>query len=362
VLAVGVAAVLLRAECPLRVGPVAHVRAETLEKSQPRQNAVPSPGNASSGASSESQPKHAAYLFAHMMKDDYGRLYYSASTDGLHWTLLNDGNRVLGEEYRGHPDICQGHDGRFYMLGNYSKRPEIAIWVSEGLVRWSKLRDFSPDIWKTPGFQPALRYHGAPKVSFDKASARYLITWHSTSERPDPGEPEKFWSGMRTLYVTSKDLVHFSDPKRLFPFDMATIDVIVRRAGDRYYAILKDERYPSFDWPTGKTIRISASPGLLGPNEEPSPPISPNFREAPTLIPRPDGGGWYLYYEQYPGVSYGCSTAESLDGPWYDLYCKDYEVPEDARHGCMIPITQEQYEAITAAYGKTMNNPLKAAP
>jgi hypothetical protein len=230
------------------------------------------------------KPNYTAYLFAHMMKDDYGRLYYSISNDGLHWKLLNDGKRILGEEYRGHPDICQGHDGRYYMLGNHSRNPEINIWVSKDLVTWSRLRDFRPDIWKTPDFKPALRYHGAPKIYYDKASAQYLITWHSTCEKPEKDRPEKFWSGMRTLYVTSKDLARFSDPKRLFAFEMATIDVIVRREADHYYAIIKDERYPSFDWPTGKTIRISSSPNLLGPYSEPSPRITPNFREAPTLI------------------------------------------------------------------------------
>ena len=37
------------------------------------------------------EPVHQAYLFAHMMHEDYGRLYYSISLDGLHWTALNDG-------------------------------------------------------------------------------------------------------------------------------------------------------------------------------------------------------------------------------------------------------------------------------
>ena len=125
----------------------------------------------------------------------------------------------------------------------------------------------------------------------------------------------------------------------------------MRREGDRYYAILKDERFPSFDCPTGKAIRICSSAALLGPYGEPSPRITPNFREAPTLIPKLDGSGWYLYYEQYPGVSYGCSTAPSIDGPWHDLYWQQYDVPADARHGSMIPITQGEHDAIVAAFG-----------
>ena len=146
---------------------------------------------------------------------------------------------------------------------------------------------------------------GAPKLFYDDDSKQYVLTWHTTHEGVDPNLPEPYWAGQRTLYATSKDLKTFSDPPRkLFGWNLATIDVIVRREGDRYYAILKDERYPTLDWTTGKTIRICSSPNLLGPYSEPGPPVSPGFREAPTLIPSPDGKVWYLYYEQYPGVAY----------------------------------------------------------
>jgi len=306
------------------------------------------PGTVAPGAEGASKP--GGYLFAHMLKQDYGRLYYSVSTDGLHWTLLNDGRRIL-DDYRGHPDICRGHDGRYYLIGNYERQPEINLWVSDDLIRWSRFGSFTPDIYKTPDFEPALRYHGAPKIHFDEPSGQYLITWHSTCLPPIKEDTEQFWRGMRTLYVLSKDLRTFSEPRRLFSFEMATIDVIVRREGERYYAFIKDERYPSFEWPTGKTIRICSSPNLTGPWSPPSPPITPNFREAPALIPRPDGRGWYLYYEQYPGVSYGVSTAPRLAGPWHGVYWADYAVPANVRHGCMMAISAEQYRRLVAAYG-----------
>ena len=46
------------------------------------------------------KPVNEAYLFAHMVHGDYGRLYYSVSLDGLHWERLNGGRRVF-EDYRG---------------------------------------------------------------------------------------------------------------------------------------------------------------------------------------------------------------------------------------------------------------------
>ncbi|MCU0917913.1 MAG: glycosyl hydrolase family 43 [Planctomycetes bacterium] len=304
-------------------------------------------------------PRHEAYLFAHMLQSDYGRLYYSVSRDGLHWEMLHGGRRVH-EEYRGHPDICRGHDGRYYLVGNRGDdRPDINFWVSGDLIARQKYSDYVPDLKRVPDYPKTLARIGAPKLFFDAASAQYLLTWHTPHHLGQTDLPEPYWASQRTLYVTSRDLKTFSDPPRkLFPWDMATIDVIIRRQGDRYYAILKDERYPTLDWTTGKTIRIASAPNLLGPYGEPGPPISPNFREAPTLIPSPNGKAWYLYYEQYPGVAYGLSAAAGLAGPWVQIAggqrpdWDKYALPAHVRHGCMILITRAQYEALAAALSK----------
>ena len=89
------------------------------------------PGQPKAGA----KPKYEAYLFGHMVQGDYGRLYYTVSLDGLHWKRLNGGKRVF-EEYRGHSDICLGHDGRYYLVGNRNdSAPDINFWVSDDLIK-----------------------------------------------------------------------------------------------------------------------------------------------------------------------------------------------------------------------------------
>ena len=307
--------------------------------------------------------RHEAYLFAHMVQGDYWRLYYSVSRDGLHWETLNSGKRVF-EGYRGHADLCQGHDGRYYLVGNRGDdQPDINFWVSDDLITWAKHGDYFPDLRRVPDYPRALPRIGAPKLFFDAASSQYLLTWHTTHDLGKTDLPEPYWAGQRTLYATSKDLKTFSDPPRkLFAFDLATIDVIVRREGNRYYAILKDERYPTLDWPTGKTIRICSSPNLLGPYSAPGPPVSPGFREAPTLIPSPDGKAWYLYYEQYPGVAYGLSVAATLEGPWFQAaggtHYRDwdkYSLPPKVRHGSMVPLTRKQYDALLGVFGTSVS-------
>lgn len=310
---------------------------------------------------------HQAYLFAHMTHQDYGRLYYSVSLDGLHWNALNDRKRVF-EDYKGHPDITKGHDGRYYLAGNDNdSSPDIVIWVSTDLVRWEKHSVYTPDLKSTPDYQDALQRIGAPKLYYDKSTSQYILTWHTPHKEGTKEDPERYWASQRTLYVLSKDLKTFSDqPTKLFDLEMGTIDVFIRKVGDQYFAVIKDETYPTLYWPTGKTIRIARSASLTGPWSAPADPISPNFREAPMLIPSPDDKVWYMYYEQYPGVSYGLSIADNLNGPWYQAsgytFFSDwdkYSMPDSVRHGCMITISKDEYDRLVAEYGMIENETSK---
>lgn len=300
-----------------------------------------------------------AYLFAHMTHKDYGRLYYSVSKDGLHWQNLNDGERVF-DNYQGHPDIVKGPKGNYYIAGNTSdSSPDINIWSSDDLITWEKHAVYTPDLTATPGYENALQRIGAPKLFYDKASSQFIMTWHTPHKEGTKEDPERYWASQRTLYVLSDDLKEFKGPpKKLFDWNIGTIDVIIRKVDHNYYAIIKDETYPTLYWPTGKTIRIAKSNFLLGPYSLPQDPISPNFREAPSLIPSPNGEAWYLYYEQYPGVSYGLSISDNLNGPWYQAsgytFFSDwdkYSLPEKVRHGSMITISDKEYDELIREFG-----------
>lgn len=301
-----------------------------------------------------------AYLFAHMTKARYGVLHYSVSRDGLHWRQLN-GGRPVSADYRGHASIARGSDGRYYLVGNRSdKDPLIRFWVSRDLIRWTPHGTYRPDLSAVPGHPDALQRIGAPKLFFDARSRRFLLTWHTPNVPGSAADPERYWASQRTLYVLSPDLRSFADPpRRLFAWDMATIDafVVPDDVGPGYCAVLKDERYPSYEWTTGKTVRISCAPALTGPYAPPGPPLSPAFREAPTLVRSPDDREWLLYYEQYAGTSYGLSKGLRLRGPWYQVSGNTgvaewnrYEMVSGARHGSMIAITAAQHDALVAAF------------
>ncbi len=298
--------------------------------------------------------QYVGYLFMHMTSSDYGKMYYALSRDGLHFKRINGGKRVY-DDYRGHPCITKGHDGRYYACGGGSP---ITFWVSPDLVDWEKHSEFLPEVERTPNFTPGRDGGGAPKVFYDRKTECYMITWQTSlyAKRggfKHPLEDERYWGGQRALFALSKDLKNFSDPRVLLPgFDSGQLDIFVTRLGEKYYTIFKDERYPSYEWPTGKTVRICSSDKLTGPYSLPGPSLSPNFCEAPSLVPKLDGTGYYMYFERYQGQGYEVATGPAMEGPWYDVYKMEYSFPEDCRHGWIHPITQKQWDAITEAFGE----------
>lgn len=289
-----------------------------------------------------------ACLFAHMTEADYGRLYYSVSLDGFNWKLLNGGRRIKND-YRGHPDIAMCSDGMFYLIGNDEGRTVIKVWASSDLIDWKEHAAFVPNMKIWPEFSRSVG--GAPKIFFDGAGNQFVITWHTTSQEKGRVPGNFSWANMRTFYVTTKDFKSFSDPRRLFPFDLPTIDVILRKDGDLYYAILKDEGFVSHDHPTGKTIRISWAESLDGPWSDPTDKIMPNWCEAPAAIVNPDGSGWLIYAERYSAVRYELVMAPSLKGPYTNPIATGYSMPPKLKHGGMINITREEYDALVEKYG-----------
>jgi hypothetical protein len=295
--------------------------------------------------------EYVGYVFAHMISEDYGRLYYSISTDGLNFERLNGGKRI-NEDYRGHPFITHGHDGRYYLIGGGTP---ITFWVSDDLVTWEKYSEAKPDVFRTPDFHPGVDNRGAAKLFWDSQNQVYIVTWQTSKSprrRNFQGIDEVYWGGQRALYALSPDLKTFTDPRLLFPAnDVSALDIFVTRLGSKYYTIFKDEEYPSYEHPMGKSIRISSSDQLTGQYGEPGPAVSPSFREAPCIVPRLDHTGYYMYFERYPGNGYEIATSSNPEDTWHMIYKEETFFEDNTRHGCVFPVTKAQYDAIMNAYG-----------
>jgi hypothetical protein len=109
----------------------------------------------------------------------------------------------------------------------------------------------------TIGYSNPLQRIGAPKLYFDQETKLYILTWHTPHLEGTKDDPERYWASQRTLYVLSSDLKTFANPpSKLFDWDMGTIDVFIRRIDGSYYAVLKDETYPTLYWVTGKPFAL----------------------------------------------------------------------------------------------------------
>lgn len=294
------------------------------------------------------------YLFAHMTKAYYGKLFYSVSRDGKKWETLNEG-KYLFHDYLGHPNIMRGGDGVYYMIGvtlSGTERQPI-LWYSDDLVVW-KHRDLKRSIFDVSAYGYANEdvYLGAPKIFYDEDSQQYMITWHAFKMGLNEGQPH--WESMRTFYILTKDWKTFSTPQRLFNFtgadaEMATIDAFIVKEKGTYYAIIKDERWPT-TISSGKTVRIAKSESLTGPYSNPGNSISNAWEEAPTVVRKLDGKGWYLFTEKYNIAQYTAYEATSLgQTPWQQVTITP---PTEARHGDVIQIDEQTYQAIVKAYRK----------
>lgn len=294
------------------------------------------------------------YLFAFMTNTNYGKLFYALSRDGFNWEVLHD-NRIIDQAYIGHPDICQGRDGAYYML---AVNP-FALWRSEDLIKWDKtsLDEQILNRSNEVGYYTTY-YLGAPKMFYDKDSDQYLISWHACL---DPVADD--WPSMRTFYVLTSDFENFSFPKKLFDFtgddaNMCTIDNIIKKVGDTYYAFYKDERDPEVAPLTGKTIRVSTSKSLTGPYSNPSAPLTPNDnnREAPIVVERPNGTGWFLYAECCQGspLGYCLFLSDNIDGLYSERNFRGPNVKDGtdrpgARHGAIVKIPENLYQGLLNA-------------
>lgn len=294
------------------------------------------------------------YLFAHMTNSDYGSLYYSVSEDGITWTTLNCNKKI--NNYKGHPNISIGADGQYYMIGvsNGSNGAVPVLWKSKDLITWSVSKNLPLSAFDvtSQGFTIDNVWLGAPKMFYDKSSNQYIISWHA-SQIGQVGNTNNYWRSMRTFYVLTSDFRTFTSPKRLFNFtgnyeNMATIDAIIYKIDGKYYVLVKDERWPGdlsdLNYTGYKSVQLTKSDYLTGPYENPK-AISAQWQEAPTLVPKPNSGGWYLYAEAYP-AKYVMYEAGSIECTWTSrtIY------PPYARHGSIVWLGDKAYKKVLRAY------------
>lgn len=330
-----------------------------------------------------------AYLFAYFEGEstaDGESIYLGASQgdDPTRWVDLNDAEPVLTSEYgeRGlrDPFIIRSPEGdKFYMLATdlkiYGGRTfgqaqqngstYIEVWESTDLVSWSEQRhvkvssDFAGNTW-------------APEAYYDADLGAYVVFWASNIYPTTETAGRSYTTTYnRMMYATTRDFVTFSEPRPWIDVKRGTglgmIDSTVIEEDGTYYRFTKDEAYMlvrqerssdllatvSGTLPTTTTTPgwqlVKEKVGQGQPN-----PWGGTFSagEGPTIFKANDEDAWYLFVDQpsyHGGRGYmAFKSTDIASGTWTAV--TNAVLPSSPRHGTVLPVTQDEYEAVLAAY------------
>ena len=302
------------------------------------------------------EPEYNNYLFTYFVGVGKGgeAIYFAVSQDGYNWKELNGGKSVLkstlgttglrdpyvmrsadGEKfYLIATDLCINKDGDWWKAQTAGSK-SVMFWESKDLITWSEQRMLAINN-KTAGCT------WAPEMYFDEETGAYMIFWASRTSSDHYGQ-------QRIFYTTTKDFVDFAKPKVWINYPYSTIDTTIIEEDGTYYRFTKYEDHARIimeradslmgEWTQVDSLILDAQKGVEGPT-------CFEFHEEDIR----DGQRFALLLDNFGGSGYYMLTAESLkDGKFQKV--KGYSLPDRPRHGTVIRITDEEYEALINEYG-----------
>ena len=289
-----------------------------------------------------------AYLFAYFLGNapEQERLSYAVSTDGYNFKALNGGGAVwkssVGTECLRDPYIFKGEDGFYYMLATdmksslgWNSNRNLLSAKSTDLVHW--FDETSIEIAnKYPLMQGADRAW-APQAIYDPEKESYMIYFAARV----PGRDD------RTImyYAYSKDMKRLdTEPALLFApkngNDAIDSDIIYQKG--KYYMYYKNE--------TNKRIYLATADHASGPYSEIKQVSEGDIGvEGPNIYNLIGTDKWLMMSDAYGNGYYVMQETTDLEN-FKTVSRNSYSFNFTPRHGYVIPINGDQYNALISAY------------
>ena len=292
-----------------------------------------------------------AYLFVHFVdtQEDATReqIYFSVSKDGKTWTTLNNKQPYLtsnvGTQGVRDPYILRGEEGKFFIIAtdlsvynlknNWTAAAQqgsksIVVWESSDLVNWSEA-----SLVKINNDNAGCTW--APEACYDPEKDEYMVFWASVVS-------DDSYQKYRIYRSYTKDFKTFSAPELYIEEPNAVIDTTIIDHEGTYYRFTKNEAKSSItmqectslsgDWKDVANYNLGSMTGY----------------EGPTIYKLNGKNEWCLlldYFSKSKGykpfvttdITKGEFTADS-----------DFSFDGTYRHGTVMPITQAEYESLTA--------------
>lgn len=298
----------------------------------------------------EEEPEYYAYLFAFFTgnEPDQERIYFSVSTDGYKYKVINKNSPVVtsksGTRCVRDPYIFRGEDGYYYMIATdmksslgWSSNRDLISWRSEDLINWTDetIIEIDGTCKTTKGTTRAW----APQAIWDPDRGEYMIYFALCSNAT---------KGATVMYYAySPDMKTLStDPELLFAPSNgnSAIDADIIYHDGLYYMYFKDE--------TSGGIKLTTSDRLNGGYSwTKAKLVSPaNLAvEGSTIYKLFNGDGWLLISDAYTSGYFVMEHTTDLKN-FTELKRSEYRFNFNPRHGSVIPITKAEYDALLEAF------------
>lgn len=325
-------------------------------------------------ASDITEDDYEAYVFAYFTGEGSStgeQIYFSTSEDGLHWTAMNEGDPVLtstmGEKGLRDPFIIRSPEGdRFYLIATDLKinggngwgaaqtagSQSIMIWESTDMVNWSDQRmvkvakDNAGCTW-------------APEAFYDEKTGEYIVFWASKTSDDNYGVQKVYYAKTRDFYTFTEPEVWIELHKTTNGNPLSIIDTsVISTVEDGktvYYRFSKDEASEDHDTDggQGKYTIMERSESLLGEWTEVTALKDQRWVEGGTCFKFNGEDKWCLLLDNFGGIGYYPLTTTDLgSGQFTKLESSEYSFPSTMRHGTVLPLTKEEYEAVMNKWNK----------
>lgn len=298
------------------------------------------------------------YLFIHFTGEekDGEQIYFSVSEDGLHWKDLNDGKLVvrssIGERGVRDPFVVRDEkQNKFYMIATdlrieagkgwdvaqYDGSRDLIVWESEDLVYWSKEKSVTVGI-------PGAGCVWAPEGIYDEEKEAFFVFWASMVKLEQDQEAKQ-----RIYASYTKDFTEFTEPFLYLETGNHVIDMNIVKENGWYYRFVKDETTKGVFMDKAKQLTGEAFERVKAGELDTMQGI-----EGPEAYPLPDGS-WCVIVDQFAAQKgYLPLVCDSLKEANFKIAAEDsYHLGKTKkRHGCVLPVTDEEYNRLVSAYGR----------
>ncbi|OMF38848.1 hypothetical protein BK133_01215 [Paenibacillus sp. FSL H8-0548] len=307
------------------------------------------------------------YIYTYFRSNLYGtgesqQIHLASSKDALFWDDLNKNEPILTSTLgtKGARDsflIRSPENDRFYLIatdldanggqwGDYSSKgsKSMMIWESDDLVNWSDERmiEIAPaeagNMW-------------APEAIYDSSTGEYIIYFASNVAGV----------GHQIFYVKTRDFYNFTSAAvyKAKTSDSTYIDTAMTEYNGKYYRFTKKEK--------DNTVFLEKSDSALGNFQLVKETVGGQGGvEGPAIFKLNGQEKWQLLLDGYTGSNSGVgffplianSEADLAAGNFTRLAGTEYRMPTGAKHGGILPVTQKEYDAVMAKWGKDVVQPV----